>query len=72
LNLAAAVPGWQRFGAMQDKLVTSAAAGTDFRADNGAKLKEAIARLAPGNEAEQTRLLQRFLRAQPQPSGNRR
>jgi TRAP-type uncharacterized transport system substrate-binding protein len=72
LNLAAAVPGWQRFGAMQDKLVASAAASTDFRADDGAKLKEAIARLAPGNEAEQMRLLQRFLRSQPQPSGTRR
>jgi TRAP-type uncharacterized transport system substrate-binding protein len=72
LNLAATVPGWQRFGAMQDKLVASAAARTDFRADNGAKLKEAIARLAPGNEAEQTRLLQRFLRSQPQSPGTRR
>ena len=72
LNLAAAVPGWQRFGAVQDKLVASAAAGTDFRADDGAKLKEAIARLAPGNEAEQTRLLQRFLRSQPLPSATRR
>src|SRR6185436_18608854 len=72
LNLAAAVPGWQRFGAVQDKLVASAAADTDFRADDGAKLKEAIARLAPGNEAEQTRLLQRFLRSQPLPSATRR
>jgi TRAP-type uncharacterized transport system substrate-binding protein len=72
LNLAAAVPGWQRFGAMQDKLVASAAAETDFRADNGAKLKEAIGRLAPGNEAEQNRLLQRFLRSQAQTSGLRR
>ena len=69
LNLAATVPGWQRFGAMQDKLVAAAAAGTDFHADNAAKLKEAIARLAPGNDAEQTRLLQRFLRSQPQPPG---
>jgi TRAP-type uncharacterized transport system substrate-binding protein len=71
LNLAAAVPGWQRFGAMQDKLVASAAAETDFRSDNAAKLKEAIARLAPGNEAEQNRLLQRFLRSQAQTSGLR-
>jgi TRAP-type uncharacterized transport system substrate-binding protein len=72
LNLAATVPGWQRFGAMQDKLVASAAAGTDFRTDDAAKLKEAIARLAPGNETEQMRLLQRFLRTQSQPSGMRR
>jgi TRAP-type uncharacterized transport system substrate-binding protein len=72
LNLAAAVPGWQRFGAMQDKLVASAAAETDFRSDNAAKLKEAIARLAPGNEAEQNRLLQRFLRSQARTSGLRR
>jgi TRAP-type uncharacterized transport system substrate-binding protein len=72
LNLAAAVPGWQRFGAMQDKLVASAAAETNFRSDNAAKLKEAIARLAPGNEAEQNRLLQRFLRSQPRTSGLRR
>jgi hypothetical protein len=71
LNLAATVPGWQRFGAMQDKLVASAAAETDFRSDNAAKLKEAIARLAPGNEAEQNRLLQRFLRSQAQTSGLR-
>lgn len=71
LNLAAAVPGWQRFGAMQDKLVASAAAETDYRSDNAAKLKEAIARLAPGNEAEQNRLLQRFLRSQAQTSGLR-
>jgi TRAP-type uncharacterized transport system substrate-binding protein len=72
LNLAATVPGWQRFGAMQDKLVESAAARTDFRADNAAQLKEAIARLAPNNEAEQNRLLQRFLRSQAQPTGLRR
>jgi TRAP-type uncharacterized transport system substrate-binding protein len=72
LNLAATVPGWHRFAAMQDKLVASAAAKTDFRADNAAKLKEAIARLAPGNEAEQDRLLQRFLRSQAQSSGMRR
>jgi TRAP-type uncharacterized transport system substrate-binding protein len=72
LNLAAVVPGWQRFGAMQDKLVASAAAKSNFRADNGATLKEAIARLAPGNEAEQNRLLQRFLRSQAQPAGLRR
>jgi hypothetical protein len=57
---------------MQDKLVASAAAKTDFRADNAAQLKEAIARLAPGNEAEQNRLLQRFLRSQTQPAGLRR
>jgi NMT1-like family len=70
LNLAAVVPGWQRFGAMQDKLVATAAAKTDFRADNAAQLKEAIARLAPGNEAEQNRLLQRFLRSQAQPASS--
>ena len=50
----------------------AAAARHGFHADNAAKLKEAIARLAPGNDAEQTRLLQRFLRSQPQPSGTRR
>src|SRR5215470_205264 len=72
LNLAAVVPGWQRFGAMQDKLVATAAAASDFPADDGARLKEAIARLAPGNEAEQNRLLQRYLRSQAQPSGIRR
>jgi len=72
LNLAATVPGWQRFSAMQDKLVASAAAESNFRSDNGTKLKEAIARLAPGNQAEQNRLLQRFLRSQAQTSGLRR
>ena len=64
LNLAATVPGWQRFAPMQTKLVAVAAAKTDFRSDGGAGLKQAIARLAPGNGAEQNRLFQNFLRSQ--------
>jgi TRAP-type uncharacterized transport system substrate-binding protein len=64
LNLAATVPGWQRFAPMQNKLVAAAAIKTDFRADGGAELKQAIGRLAPGNAAEQQRLFQQFLRSQ--------
>ena len=62
VNLAATVPGWQRFAPMQTKLVAVAATKTDFRSDGGAGLKQAIARLAPGNGAEQNRLFQNFLR----------
>ena len=63
LNLAANVPGWQRFPGMQRKLVALAAARTDFRADGGAALAKEIAHLAPGDPVEQTRLLREFMRA---------
>ena len=61
LNLAANVPGWQRFRGMQHKLVAIAATKTDFRADGGAALAKEIAHLAPGDTAEQSRLLKEFM-----------
>ena len=64
LNLAAHVPGWQRFRAMQAKLVAVAATKSDFRADGGAALAKEIAHLAPGDTAEQARLLREFLATQ--------
>jgi TRAP-type uncharacterized transport system substrate-binding protein len=65
LNLAAVIPSWQRFRPMQTKLVAAAAAKTDVRADGGAALKQAIARLAPGDALEQDRLLRQFLNPRP-------
>jgi TRAP-type uncharacterized transport system substrate-binding protein len=61
MNLAASVPGWQRFRPMQEKLAAAAATRFDPSADNGAALKLAIARLAPGDPQEQNRLLQKVL-----------
>jgi len=74
MNLAANVPGWQRFRPVQEKLVAAAAARSDPSADGGAALKQAIARLVPGDPLEQNRLLQKFLtrdsgdrKSRPQP-----
>jgi hypothetical protein len=67
LNLAATIPGWQRFGAVQDKLIALAAAKANPRADNGAELKQVIARMAPGDEIEQSRLFRRYLQSQQVP-----
>ena len=64
LNLGANVPGWQRFRAMQSKLVAVDAAQSDFRADGGAALAKEIAHLAPGDTAEQARLLREFMAKQ--------
>jgi TRAP-type uncharacterized transport system substrate-binding protein len=64
LNLAANVPGWQRFAAMQMKLVAAAAAKGDPSADGTAKVQAEIARLAPGNTAEQNRILREYMRWQ--------
>lgn len=61
LNLAATVPGWQRFRPVQQKLVALVAARSDPRADGGAALKQAIERLVPEDTAEQRRLLQKYL-----------
>jgi TRAP-type uncharacterized transport system substrate-binding protein len=60
MNLAATVPGWQRFRPVQDKLAAVAAAKFDPKADGGVALKQAIARLAPGDTVEQNRLLARY------------
>jgi TRAP-type uncharacterized transport system substrate-binding protein len=69
MNLAANVPGWRRFRPVQEKLVAAAAAKADTSADGGAALKQAIARLAPGDPSEQTRLLQKYL---PRAGGDRK
>ena len=61
MNLAASVPGWQRFRPMQEKLVAAAAAKSDRSAEGVATFKQAIARLVPGDPSEQNRLLQKFL-----------
>jgi len=61
MNLAASVPGWRRFRPVQEKLAAAAAARSNPSADGGAALKQAIARLAPGDPLEQNRLLQMFL-----------
>jgi TRAP-type uncharacterized transport system substrate-binding protein len=65
INLAATVPGWQRFRPMQEKLVMAAAARNNPAADGGAGLRAEIARLAPNNRAEQDRLLREFLARRP-------
>jgi len=59
LNLAAKVPGWQRFRPMQERLEQTADART-------AGIDEAIARAeaekaAPGNPEEQQRLFRQFI-----------
>jgi TRAP-type uncharacterized transport system substrate-binding protein len=61
LNLAANVPGWQRFRPVQEKLVALAAAKADPRIDGGVALKQAIDRIVPGDTQEQNRLLQKYL-----------
>lgn len=69
MNLAANVPGWQRFRPVQEKLVALAAAKSNPSADGGAALKQAIARLVPGDPSEQSRLLQKYL---PRDGGGRK
>ena len=61
INLAANVPGWQRFRPVQERLVALAAAKLDLSADGGAALKKSIAHIIPGDAAEQNRLLQKFM-----------
>jgi len=61
MNLAADVPGWQRFQPVQEKLVAALAARLGTSADGAAALKQAIARLVPRDPSEQNRLLQKFL-----------
>jgi TRAP-type uncharacterized transport system substrate-binding protein len=56
VNLAATVPGWERFKPMQEKL---AAAG--LRAVNTSQLRAQAQRAAPYDHAEQERLFQQFL-----------
>jgi TRAP-type uncharacterized transport system substrate-binding protein len=62
MNLAADVPGWQRFRPVQEKLVASLAArlGAAPDGNDAAALRQAIARLVPRDPAEQNRLFQKF------------
>jgi TRAP-type uncharacterized transport system substrate-binding protein len=69
INLAANVPGWQRFRPVQERLVALAAAKSDPSADGGAALKKAIAHIVPGDPGEQNRLLQKFM---PRDGGKRK
>jgi TRAP-type uncharacterized transport system substrate-binding protein len=55
VNLAATVPGWQRFRPMQDKL--SAIAAKSAGSGSAAASSETIGRFAPGDKAEQDRQL---------------
>jgi TRAP-type uncharacterized transport system substrate-binding protein len=59
VNLAATVPGWERFKPLQEKLDKLAAAVP--RGVNPAQLRAQAARVAPYDPAEQERLFQQFL-----------
>lgn len=59
VNLAANVPGWQRFKPLQDKLDKVAA--TAPRSVDAALLRAQAAKAAPNNPAEQERLFKQFL-----------
>ena len=59
VNLAASVPGWERFKPLQDRLDRAAAAGV--RSDDPAQLRTQAARAAPQDPAEQERLFKKFL-----------
>jgi TRAP-type uncharacterized transport system substrate-binding protein len=61
INLAANVPGWQRFRPVQERLVALAVAKLDPSADGGTALKRAIAQIIPGDPGEQNRVLQKFM-----------
>jgi TRAP-type uncharacterized transport system substrate-binding protein len=67
LNLAASVPGWQRFTPMQAKLAKRVGALEDAdqaapkTAAKTAELKEQLERLLPGDKAGQARLLRELL-----------
>ena len=61
INLAAAVPGWQRYWVVEDKLkATAAATAAPAKVDAQLARQQAI-RAAPGDAAEQERLFQKFL-----------
>jgi TRAP-type uncharacterized transport system substrate-binding protein len=59
VNLAAAVPGWQRFKPLQDKLDKSVAAMP--RIIDPVQARAQAARAAPNDPAEQERLFKQFL-----------
>jgi TRAP-type uncharacterized transport system substrate-binding protein len=59
LNLAASVPGWKRYGPMQDKL--GRLINVRARGDKAAELSEQLERMLPGDKSAQQRLLQELL-----------
>lgn len=59
VNLAATVPGWERFKPLQDKLDQQLASAP--RPIDPAQARAQAARAAPNNAAEQERLFQQFL-----------
>jgi TRAP-type uncharacterized transport system substrate-binding protein len=59
VNLAAAVPGWERFQPLQERLDKMAAAAP--RGVDATQLRAQATRAAPHDSAEQERLFQRFL-----------
>ena len=59
VNLAAAVPGWQRFGPLQERLDRLAAATR--RGVDPVQAKAQAARVAPHDPAEQERIFKQFL-----------
>ena len=67
LNLAASVPGWQRYPPMQAKLAKlvdapdNADKSSGRAADKTAELNEQLERLLPGDKAGQARLLRELL-----------
>ena len=63
VNLAAQVPGWQRFKPLQDRLDRVAAANTPSaqRVVDPVLLRAQAARAAPNDAAEQERLFKQFL-----------
>jgi TRAP-type uncharacterized transport system substrate-binding protein len=59
LNLAATVPGWQRFGPMQAKLLKLVGAPVDT--DKSVELSDQLEHILPGDKAGQERLLRELL-----------
>jgi hypothetical protein len=59
VNLAARVPGWQRFNALQDKLDRTIVGGVS-RSSNPAQLRAHAVNAAPNDPIEQERLFKRF------------
>jgi len=60
VNLAAVVPGWERFKPLQEKL-DKVSAATSARSVNTTQLRAQAQRAAPYNPTEQERLFQQFL-----------
>jgi TRAP transporter TAXI family solute receptor len=61
INLAAKVPGWNRYWVAEDKLKRMAEAQPAPRAVDAQLARQQAARAAPGDTAEQERLFQKFL-----------